>query len=78
MFTDDFRHPVSLEDAPPGHVCEWCGKPAIYQLTSLGGIHHNEEGLFCQECGEQFARTMADSLNRVMTVETPPASMPIS
>ena len=69
MFAYDFRQPVSLDDVPPGRLCEWCGKPAIYQLTALGGIHHNEEGLFCQTCGEQFARAVADSLSRVITAE---------
>lgn len=70
MLGYDFRQPVSIDNAPRGRVCEWCGKPAVYQLTALGGKHHNEEGLFCQACGEQFARTIADSLSRVVTAET--------
>ncbi len=70
MFADDFRQPVSIDDAPAGHLCEWCGKPAIYQLTVTGGRHHNEEGFFCQTCGEQFARTVADSLSRAITADT--------
>lgn len=70
MFAYDFRQPVSLDDVPPGRSCEWCGKPAIYQLTVLGGIHHNEEGFFCQACGEEFARTVADSLSRVIAADT--------
>lgn len=70
MFTDDFRQPVAIDNAPTGHLCEWCRKPAVYQLTELGGKHHNEEGFFCQACGEQFARTVADSLSRVITADT--------
>ena len=70
MFASDFRQPVSFDDVPPGRLCEWCGKPAIYHFTVLGGIRQNEEGCFCRKCGEEFARTVADSLSRVITAET--------
>lgn len=73
MFDYDFRQPVLLDDAPKGRVCEWCGKPAVHQLTALGGRHHNEEGVFCQVCAQEFARIVADSLSRVI-----PASAPVS
>ena len=66
-----FRLPVSVDCAPEGHLCEWCGKPAVHQLTAIGGRNHNDGGFFCQACSEEFARTVADSLSRVITVDTP-------
>ena len=76
MIAYDLRQPVSLDEAPAGSFCKWCGKPAIYQLTAVGDIHHNEEGFFCQTCGEEFTRTVADSLNRVITTDTTTFSTP--
>ncbi len=72
MLTDeyDFRQPVSVDDAPEGSVCEWCGKPAIYQLVALGGIHHNDGGFFCARCSEAFVRAVASSLYREVKTET--------
>lgn len=70
MSSNEFRGPVSVDDAPAGSHCEWCGKPAIYQLMAIGGKHHNESGRFCRECGEEFIRAVDDSLNRVMTTAT--------
>jgi len=66
-----FRLPITIDSAPKGHLCEWCGKTAVHQLTVNGGINHNEEGFFCQACGEEFARANADLLSRVITVDTP-------
>lgn len=66
MIAYDFHQPVSIDDVPAGRVCEWCGQPAVYQLTALGGRHHNEERFFCQECGEQFVRAVADSTNHAV------------
>ena len=70
MLNGDFRNPVSIDDAPAGSHCEWCGKPAIYQLIATGGKFHNEEGRFCAKCGEEFVRTVADSLNRLNIADT--------
>lgn len=70
MLHSDFRSPVSIDDAPPGSHCEWCGKPAIYQLVVIGGKRHNAEGRFCATCGEEFVCTVADSLSRTVTAET--------
>lgn len=69
MSGNEFRRPVSVDDAPVGSQCEWCGKPAIYQLMAIGGKHHNEAGRFCARCGEEFILAVADSLSRVMTTE---------
>lgn len=71
MFNHDFYQPVSVEEAPPAHRCEWCGEPAVYRLTALGGARHNEAGFFCRECGEAFIRIAADSLGRARITEVP-------
>lgn len=70
MFNNDFRSPVCIDDAPGDSLCEWCGKPAVYQLVVSGGNHHNKGGRFCATCGREFVRTVADSLDRVVTAET--------
>ncbi|HEX9134460.1 MAG TPA: hypothetical protein VF844_19390 [Ktedonobacteraceae bacterium] len=67
---NEFRQPLSIDDAPPESVCEWCGKPAEHQLTALGGNFHNESGFFCRICGEAFVRAVASSLRREVTAET--------
>ncbi|MGH2481289.1 MAG: hypothetical protein ACRDHW_16670 [Ktedonobacteraceae bacterium] len=61
MAENEFRRSVSTDSAPRGSHCEWCGKPAVYQLTAIGGFSHNDSGLFCRECGEKFARTVAQA-----------------
>jgi hypothetical protein len=61
MQYNEFRRPVSVDYAPKGSVCEWCGKPAEKQLTAIGGRYHNEGGMFCKECGEQFAQAVINS-----------------
>ena len=70
MSDNEFRQPISVDFAPAGHLCEWCGKPAVHQLTAIGGKRHNEGGFFCQTCGEEFARAVAASLYRVITTDT--------
>lgn len=60
----EFRQPVSIESAPDGKVCEWCGKPAVQQLTVLGGIGHNDSGYFCESCSEKFILMIASDLQR--------------
>lgn len=72
MLALDFRQPVSIDTAPKSRHCEWCGEPAVYQLTALGGSRHNEGGCFCQICGEAFVQAIADTLDRVITAEVPP------
>jgi len=62
MSNHEFRRPVSVDYAPRGSVCEWCGKPAERQLTAIGGRHHNEGGLFCAPCGDDFARVVANAV----------------
>lgn len=70
MSDHEFRSPVSVDAAPAGSHCEWCGKPAIYQLMAIGGKHHNEGGRFCSRCGEEFIRAVTDTLSRAITPET--------
>jgi hypothetical protein len=60
---NEFQRPVSVDFAPQGSHCEWCGKPAERQLTAVGGSHHNESGAFCRPCGEQFTKGVADALS---------------
>jgi hypothetical protein len=61
MAENEFRRPVSTDTAPRGSLCEWCGKPATFQLTAIGGSSHNDSGLFCRECGEKFSYTVAQA-----------------
>ena len=63
MSYNEFRRPVSVDFAPRGSLCEWCGKPPERQLTAIGGSYHNESGLFCRSCGEEFTRAVINSLN---------------
>lgn len=64
MSDNEFRQPVSIDFAPRGSVCEWCGKPAVEQLTAIGGKRHNEGGFFCRSCGDEFIHAVAESLTR--------------
>jgi transposase-like protein len=64
MSDNEFRQPVSVDAAPEGSVCEWCGKPAEHAFTALGGKHHNTSGFYCQSCGKEFIRVVASSLSR--------------
>jgi hypothetical protein len=59
---NEFQRPVSVDFAPHGSQCEWCGKPAERQLTAVGGSYHNESGIFCRSCGEQFTQGVANSV----------------
>lgn len=65
MSKNEFLQPISVDSAPRGSLCEWCGKPAERQLTAIGGSYHNESGLFCSPCGEQFSMAViANSVRR--------------
>jgi len=70
MPINEFRRPFSVDFAPRGSRCEWCGNPAERQLTAIGGSYHNEGGLFCRACGEQFAQTVINA------VASTPAMLP--
>ena len=58
MSENEFRRPISVDGVPRGSLCEWCRKPAEVQLTAIGGLSHNESGLFCRSCGEEFTRAV--------------------
>src|SRR5438034_683680 len=58
---NEFGQSVTMDFAPEGSVCEWCGKPAVEHLTVIGGKRHNEGGYFCHACGEIFIQTVADA-----------------
>lgn len=65
-----FRQPVTIDIAPAGEICEWCGKPAINQLTTPGRLHHDESRFFCRQCSAAFVRAVASSLSREVREET--------
>jgi hypothetical protein len=69
MLDFEMRRPVTIDIAPCGSACHWCGKPARLQLMALGDRYHNDVEYFCQACAEDFARTVADTLSRVVTAE---------
>ncbi len=75
--SNEFRQPVSVDFAPEGQLCEWCGKPAVRQLTAIGGKYHNDGGFFCLDCGQAFVRAVAESLTRTITAETSIESSPV-
>src|ERR1043166_9014713 len=35
MQLNEFHRPFSVDFAPQGSLCEWCGKPAERQLTAI-------------------------------------------
>jgi hypothetical protein len=61
MPKNEFRQPVAVDTAPRGSLCEWCGNPAEVQLTAIGGYAHNDGGLFCRPCGEDFKRAVINA-----------------
>ena len=69
MLDNEFGQSVATDFAPEGSVCEWCGKPAVEQLTVIGGKRHNEGGYFCHVCGEKFIQTVDDPKSRVASSE---------
>ncbi len=66
---NEFRQPLSIDEAPEGSTCDWCGKPAEHRFIILGGTFQNESGLFCHLCGEAFVCAVASSLRREVTPE---------
>ena len=79
MSNNEFSQTVSVDFAPQGSLCEWCGKPAVQQLTAIGGKYHNEGGFFCFACGEEFTRTVSNPSHHATFSErkqTPVAATP--
>ena len=62
MKQSTFYQPVSWDIVPPNRRCEWCGQPAVQQLTALGGLHHNQGGYFCLACGKAFVRILRNQM----------------
>lgn len=60
MLHTTFDSSIVTDFAPRGSLCEWCKKPAVQQLTVIGGPSHNECGFFCSSCGEAFAHAVAE------------------
>ena len=57
-----FCQPISVDSVPEGRMCEWCNRPAVHQLTAIGGPLHNQGGYFCHRCGEEFAQAVTRSM----------------
>lgn len=76
MQDNEFRRPVSVDFAPQGSTCEWCGKPAEQQLTAIGGAYHNDGGLFCRPCGELFANAVMNSLQNAANAASSASAHP--
>lgn len=70
MSKNEFRQPVAVDSAPRGSRCEWCGKPAEVQLTAIGGNAHNDSGVFCRSCGEDFKRAVINAAALHTTTDT--------
>jgi hypothetical protein len=64
---NEFRQPLCIDFAPRGNVCEWCGQPAVLQITIASEVYGDEPEFFCRLCGEEFARAVADSFDRAIT-----------
>ena len=69
MAQNEFMQSVSVDGVPRGSRCEWCGKPAVVQLTAIGGLSHNESGLFCRSCGEEFKRAVINISSMASSVD---------
>ena len=65
MFTHEFNRPFSVDFAPQGGRCEWCGALAESQITAIGVAMHNQGGLFCSSCGEKFCALVANAPHTV-------------
>ena len=65
MFTNEFYRPYSIDFAPQGSRCEWCGALAESQITAIGGAMHNHGGLFCRSCGKRFCALVANAAHTV-------------
>lgn len=66
---NELRQPLSIDKAPEGSACEWCGKPAVHHFIILGAKCQQESGFFCRACGEAFVCSVASSLSREVTPE---------
>ena len=66
---NEFRQPLSIDEAPESDICEWCGKPAQHQFMVLGEKCEHESVLLCRTCGEAFVCAVASSLSREVTPE---------
>ena len=61
MEEHEFCRTVSFDNAPQDSRCERCGKPAVFRLTAIGGMAHNNSGVFCLACGSTFVKLLAQT-----------------
>ena len=66
---NEFRQPLSIDQAPEGNFCAWCGKLAEHLFIVLGEKSQHESVLFCRTCGEALVCAVASSLSREVTPE---------
>ena len=66
---DELRHPLTIDQAPEGGICEWCGKQAVHSFLVLDEKCQNEKVLFCRACGDAFVCAVASALSREITPE---------
>ena len=66
MPSNEFTRSVSVDFAPRGRVCEWCGNLAERQITAICGSFHNKSGVFCGPCGEKFAENVTKASNMLL------------
>ena len=71
MSNNEFSQKVAIDFVPRGSICEWCGGPAVQQLTSIGGRFHNTNGFFCQACGELFTHLVSRPADDASEQEQP-------
>lgn len=69
MLNNVIRRPITVDIAPYGSICQWCINPACLQLTVQGDKDLSEGRYFCQSCGDEFVRNVADTLTREVTAE---------
>ena len=66
---NELRHPLTIDKASEGSICEWCGKPAVHSFLILDEKCQNEWAFFCRVCGDAFVCAVASSLSREITPE---------
>jgi hypothetical protein len=70
MEEHEFCRSVSFDNAPQGSRCERCGKQAVFRLTAIGGMAHDNSGVFCLACGTTFVKLLAQTFEADTTANS--------